>query len=131
MPPIHNRRSVKDLRQALRKSPTEAEERLWSKLRRSQLAGKKFRRQHSIGRYILDFYCPEVRLAVELDGSVHSHPTAGERDLDRTRFLEGLNVRVLRFENRLVFENLEGVLEMIRRKLCEPVPHAGTGAERV
>lgn len=96
---IHNRKSVKDLRQALRHSPTEAEARLWSKLRRSQLAGKKFRRQHSVGNYILDFYCPEVRLAVELDGSVHSHPVAAERDIARTRFLEELNVRVLRFEN--------------------------------
>ena len=58
-PPIHNRKSVEDLRKALRHSPTEAEALLWSKLRRSQLAGKKFRRQHSIGNYIVDFYCPE------------------------------------------------------------------------
>jgi very-short-patch-repair endonuclease len=114
---IHNRKSIKNLRQALRHSPTEAEARLWSKLRRSQLAGKKFRRQHSIGNYVLDFYCPEVRLAVELDGSVHSHPVATERDIARTRFLEELNVRVLRFENRLVFENLEGVMESIKSHL--------------
>ena len=86
-------------------------------MRKSQLAGKKFRRQHSIGKYIVDFYCPEVRLAVEFDGSVHLHPVAGERDTTRTRFLEQLNVRVLRFENRLVFENLEGVLEMIKSYL--------------
>ena len=116
-PKIHNRKFTKNLRQALRHSPTGAEARLWAKLRRSQLAGKKFRRQHSIGNYIVDFYCPEVRLAVELDGSVHSHPAAGERDTARARFLGELNVRVLRFENRLVFENLEGVLETIKSYL--------------
>lgn len=114
---IHNRKPIEHLRRALRHSPTEAEARLWSRLRRSQLAGEKFRRQHSIGNYVLDFYCPEVRLAVELNGSVHSHPVSAERDIARTDFLERLNVRVLRFENRLVFENLDGVLEAIKSYL--------------
>jgi len=116
-PPIHNRAYLAPVRRALRHSLTSAEAVLWKNLQRSQLGGRKFRRQHSIGDYIVDFYCPEHRLAIDLDGEGHFNSVAGERDYVRQKFLEGLNVRVLRFENRAVFENLEGVLESIRRNL--------------
>ncbi len=95
-PVIHNRKSLKQVRRSLRNSLTSAEAVLWKNLQRSQLHGKKFRRQHSIGDYVVDFYCPECRLAVELDGQGHFNSVAAERDYVRTKFLEGLQVRVLR-----------------------------------
>jgi very-short-patch-repair endonuclease len=93
-------------------------------LRGSQLAGKKFRRQHSIGPFVVDFYCPECRLAVELDGEGHLSITGAEADQRRTDFLERFHVTVIRFENRDVFENLEGVLDTIRDAIRTTPPFA-------
>jgi very-short-patch-repair endonuclease len=117
MATIYNKRVLKPARRWLRNSPTAAEAVLWRSLKRSQLGGKKFRRQHSIGNHIVDFYCPECRLVVELDGQVHFNSIASERDYRRSRALEGMDIRVLRFENRAVFENLPGVLRMISEHL--------------
>ena len=78
-----------------------------------QLLGRKFRRQHSFGAFILDFYCPSERLAIELDGAAHDHDAAQAHDLQRSSYLRELGVRVIRFENRAVMENLEGVLATI------------------
>ena len=114
---IHNLESLEEVRKNLRNSLTPAEAILWKNLQRSQLDGKKFRRQHSIGNFIVDFYCPECRLAVELDGEGHFNSMASEYDAQRTAFLNNLDIRVIRFENRMVFEDLEGVLEAIRRHL--------------
>jgi very-short-patch-repair endonuclease len=91
---------------------------LWLQLRHSQLDGWKFRRQHSVGSYVLDFYCPGARLAVELDGAAHDHEAAQVRDKRRTEFLNDAGVRVIRFENHDVVANLEGVLAEIRRVLA-------------
>ena len=101
----------------LRKNLTPAEALLWTNLKNSQLAGKKFRRQHSIGPFIVDFYCPECRVAVELDGEGHMTETGTEADQKRTEFLKRFNVTVIRFENKEVFDDLEGVLETIQRCL--------------
>jgi len=90
---------------------------LWKNLQKSNLDGKKFRRQHGIGPYIVDFYCPECRVAVELDGASHTTIVGAELDEKRDKYLRGLNVRVIRFENRLVFESLELVLNTIRAEL--------------
>ena len=97
-------------RRALRKSLTPAEARLWKLLQKSQLEGRKFRRQHSAGPYILDFFCPEEKLAVELDGEAHNNLVRWEYDEERTMALQRYGIRVIRFENREVFENPEGVL---------------------
>ena len=120
MQPVHNQRVLKQRRKELRHSLTPAEAALWRSLQRSQVAGKKFRRQHSVGSYILDFYCPECRLAVELDGQGHFNSVKSEYDYRRSEYLKKVNIRVLRFENRLVFENLEGVLHMIGDHLTRP-----------
>ena len=120
MQQIHNQQVLKPRRKELRRSLTPAEAALWNSLQRSQLSGRKFRRQHSVGNYILDFYCPECRLAVELDGQGHFNPMTSEYDYRRSEYLKKLNIRVLRFENRLVFENLEGVLHMISDHLTPP-----------
>jgi very-short-patch-repair endonuclease len=95
----------------MRREPTEPERRLWQKVRRKQLDGYKFRRQHPIGRFILDFYCHEARLVVELDGE--SHAFQEEYDAARTEWLEAQGLRVLRFPNQVVMKNMEGVLETI------------------
>ena len=106
-----NRSRQTPLRQHLRSDGTPAEAALWRALQRRQLGGLRFRRQFGIGPYITDFFCPEARLAVELDGAVH----VAQRDYDdaRTRNLAVAGVRVIRFENRDVFEQLEVVLAAI------------------
>ena len=114
---IHNLQPSNERRRELRRNPTRAESYLWQSLRKSQLDGKKFRRQHGIGPYIVDFYCPECRVIVELDGAGHFGLLGAERDEARTRFLSRFGTRVLRFENKEVFGNLEGVLETIRLAL--------------
>src|SRR5262245_47003511 len=116
---IHNPQSSKRRRRELRRSPTPAESYLWHSLRKSRLDGKKFRRQHGIGPYIVDFYCPESRVIVELDGEGHTEPWGVERDDARTRFLSKFGMRVLRFENKEVFRDREGVVETIRAALRE------------
>jgi very-short-patch-repair endonuclease len=113
-PPIHNIPQLKENRKALRKNLTPAEAALWKMIKSGQLDGRKFRRQHSAGNYILDFYCPSEKLAIELDGAHHFTSNGFENDAERTAFLNSLNIRVIRFENKLVFEQAEYVLEEIR-----------------
>ena len=126
MQALHNDPALKSRRRELRKSLTPAEAALWKSLRGSQLGGRKFRRQHSVGPYIVDFYCPSCRLAVELDGQEHFYPASWEYDSGRTEYLKTLNIRVLRFENRDVFEHWEWVLREIGNHLTEAVPTGTT-----
>jgi len=114
---IRNIRSKKSFRTQLRKTLTPAEAVLWMHLKERQLLGKKFRRQHSVGRYIVDFYCAECRVAIELDGARHFSITIDEYERSRTRYLEELGITIVRFENRDLLENLEGVLEKIKESL--------------
>ena len=110
-----NKRCLVERRKKLRGNLTPAEAALWRLLQRSQLDGRKFRRQHSIGPYIVDFYCAEGRLIVELEGSAHDSEQSASRDHARERFLSDAGLGVLRLENRYVFENPDGVLELIRQ----------------
>jgi len=104
----------------LRRHQTDAERRLWRRLRDRQLAGAKFRRQHPIGQYIVDFCCLEAKLVVELDGGQHAARRA--TDTERTAFLEAQGYRVLRFWNNDVLSNLDGVLQRIAEALRHPHP---------
>ena len=113
-PYIHNERDQKLLRQTLRNNATSAEAILWRALKGKQVEGLKFRRQFSVGPYVLDFYCPEIRLGIELDGGVHKESYTKEYDEMRTRFLAENRIRVLRFENEVVYNNVEGIIEAIR-----------------
>jgi very-short-patch-repair endonuclease len=102
-----------ELRKQLRKNLTPAEAALWSLLKGSQLLGRKFRRQHGIGSYIVDFCCPSEHLIVELDGEVHNDPGQAEYDAARDANLRELGFTILRFENKEVFRNTQAVLNTI------------------
>ena len=97
----------------LRRKSTEAERRLWSRLCNRQVANLKFRRQHPLGNRILDFFCAEAKLAIELDDSGHTNYRGQTSDLNREIELYEKGIRVLRFQNTDVFNNLDGVLNAI------------------
>jgi very-short-patch-repair endonuclease len=111
---IFNKKSLKNFRKKLRNNLTPAEAVLWKALQKRKLAGKKFRRQHSVGKYVVDFYCPAEKLAVELDGAGHYTLEGTKHDIERDDYLSSLGIKVLRFENKEVFDNLEAVLEVIK-----------------
>ena len=114
---LFNRIYLKKNRRRLRNNLTPAEATLWENLKNRQLEGKRFRRQFSVGNYILDFYCPEEKLAIELDGQGHYTIWGAIKDEKRLEFLIKQGIRVIRFENIVVFEDMESVLEEIRRNL--------------
>jgi very-short-patch-repair endonuclease len=116
---IHNRSYLRARRKALRRKMTPAEAFLWTHLKRKQLGGRKFRRQHSIFNYIVDFYCAQEKLIIELDGAVHMNPRAMEYDRHRTEVLERNGFRLLRFENRMVFDQLPSVLMEIQSEYSD------------
>lgn len=109
----HNKYYLTKYRKSLRNNMTPAEASLWKSLQRKQLKGRKFRRQHSINNYIVDFYCMSEKLAVELDGAYHLIANQQEKDELRDKDLASLGITVLRFENKMVFENLASVLQEI------------------
>ena len=102
---------------SLRSSQTSAEAKLWQALRNRRLARWKFRRQHTIDRYIVDFVTLDGKLIVEVDGVMHSEPSELARDKARTEVLESCGFLVVRVSNTDVYDNLEGVLEMIESTL--------------
>ena len=116
---VYNRIGEKEKRRELRRSMPSPEVLLWSRLNRRQLVGVKFRRQHSIGPFVVDFYCPAAKVAIELDGETHFRDGAVEYDAERQAYIERFGIRVLRFGNRDVFSNLDGVLSDIIRALTE------------
>jgi very-short-patch-repair endonuclease len=100
-------------RRNLRETLTSAEAALWSLVNNKQLHGRKFRRQHSIENFIADFYCAEEKLIIELDGEVHNDPMQATYDEARDNRLKELGYKVLRFENKMVFQQTEFVLDAI------------------
>jgi type I restriction enzyme, R subunit len=98
---------------------TTAESALWEALRNRKLLGTKFRRQHQIGDYVVDFYCSEARLVIECDGSVHDSNEAWQHDQARDVYMISLGLRVLRFTNYQVLNELAQVLETIRKCVAE------------
>lgn len=111
---LHNKPILKQIRKDLRNNLTPAEAELWKHLKNSALEDRKFRRQHSVGTYVLDFYCPQESLAIELDGQGHFSTAGQEQDAERDAYLDSLGIKVLRFENKYVFTHLEEVLDEIR-----------------
>ena len=103
------------LRKELRNEGTAAEATLWLSLKGRQVEGMRWRRQFGVGPYILDFYCPQLHLCIELDGAPHYTIQGGENDLQREEWLlQEHGIRTIRFENKDIFINQEGVIEYIR-----------------
>ena len=111
---FHSLPNLKTFRTELRKQLTPAEASFWSIVKNSNFDGRKFRRQHSVGRYILDFYCPSESLGIELDGEVHYNERAYEYDYERRLFLLHFGIKIIRFENKQVFEEREYIVHWIR-----------------
>ena len=115
MPDYHDpkRSLLLERRRALRQAGTDAEALLWHCLRDRLMGGVKFRRQHEYGPYILDFYCHERKLVIEVDGSQHAAPKNAAEDAARTQYLESHGLRVLRFTNLEVLQETEAVLARV------------------
>ena len=123
------RRELREVARRFRNSPTRGEDQLWQALRNRKLDGWKFRRQHPIRQFIVDFYCPDAGLVVEIDGPIHK--LQAEHDHDREEILSSTGLRVLRVKSEDVEANMNAVLEQIRTILSPsppaPLPLAGEG----
>ena len=112
---LFNRKRLKHLRSELRSRSTSAEVALWNLLKSRNLEGKKFRRQYSIGSYIVDFFCPSEKLIIELDGDPHGEYQRIQKDAVRDKYIESLGFFVIRFENKVVFQDPEFIKNEIRK----------------
>ncbi len=110
-----------------RKKSTDAEKTLWRQLRNRRCVGFKFRRQHVVGDFILDFYCPGVRLAIEVDGGGHASNKQAIYDACRTEVLQRCGIRVLRFWNHEVLQHIDSVMDEIHRALKERTTQPSLG----
>ncbi|MEI6824770.1 MAG: endonuclease domain-containing protein [Desulfuromonadales bacterium] len=108
---------LKSRRREFRRNQTDAEKAFWAKIRNKQFLGMKFFRQYSVGHYILDFYCPDKKMAIELDGGQHNLPEGKEYDAERTDFLNNHGIVVVRFWNNEVLSQMDGVLECLALKI--------------
>ncbi len=110
---MYNDTKLKTLRRKLRKDSTQAERMIWNFVRNRQLQGLKFFRQYGVGIYVLDFYCPELRLGVEIDGGQHNEPGVLIFDRKRATYLKSQDIKIIRFWNNEVLTNSEGVYERL------------------
>jgi very-short-patch-repair endonuclease len=131
-PPAKLPEDIRAYAREMRGRMTDAEALLWMLLRNRRIAGAKFRRQHPVGRYILDFYCDEKKLGIELDGGQHGEATG--YDQQRDSWLQTQGIRILRFWNNQMLAETEAVMEAIYQALVEsnsdkkvPLPQAGEG----
>ena len=115
-----NSPNLKERRCELRRNQTDAEKLLWKRLRDKRFYGLKFFRQYSVGPYVVDFCCPSLKFAIELDGGQHSGQEQKEYDTNRTEHLKLHDIEVMRFWNNDVIQNIEGVLERIAERLTPP-----------
>lgn len=115
-----NDQTLKDRRRELRKNQTDAEKAFWAHVRNRQFHGIKFFRQYSIGPYILDFYCPDKKLAVELDGGQHNQPENKDYDVARSEYLNNHGIEVLRFWNNEVLLDIKSVLAIVEERVNIP-----------
>src|ERR1700741_3025081 len=108
MTEFFNRETERDKRQELRNSMPKAEVLLWLRLKGRQFLRCKFRRQFSVGAFVIDFYSPEIKLGIELDGDTHYQEGAREYDHERQTFIESFGIKIIRFLNDDIYENLDG-----------------------
>ncbi len=119
MTKLFNKTSEKLKRQELHRNITKAEAIVWQKLRCKQIENCKFRNQYSVAQFVLDFYSPEIKLGIEIDGESHFQDGAAHYDEERQIFIESAGISFLRFTNNEVYQNLNGVLEVIAQKIRE------------
>ena len=117
MTEFFNRAEETPKRRELRNTMPKAEVILWSRLKGRQLLGCKFRRQYGVGAFVMDFYSPEIKLDIELDGDSHFQEGRPEYDRRRQAFIESFGIKIIRFLNGEIYENLDGVLEAIAREI--------------
>ena len=117
MTQFFNQTTEKEKRRNLRKNMPKAEAIVWSRLRGKEILGCKFRRQYSIGPYVVDFYCPALKLAVEIDGDSHFQEGTKDRDRSKEAFIESFGIQFLRFTNAEVYGDLESVLVAIAQRV--------------
>ncbi len=108
---LYNKKELLWHRRTNRQNQTQSEQILWERLRNRQLNGLKFRRQHSVESYVIDFYCPEYRVAIEIDGGYHEDRM--EYDQNRDHFLGACNIRTIRISDQEVIEDIEAMIEKI------------------
>ncbi len=127
-----NKTEQKGKRKLLRKNMPSAEIILWSRLKSRQMLGYKFRRQYSVDHYILDFYCPELKLAVEIDGESHFNAHGRkENDLKRQRFIESFGIQFVRYTNNEIVENIAGVLQNLSTAVKERSKELSRGNNQI
>ncbi|MBI5212220.1 MAG: DUF559 domain-containing protein [Nitrospirae bacterium] len=129
MKAVRNAPILKQRRQDLRCNQTEAEKIFWTHVRSKQFLGLKFFRQYSVGPYILDFYCPKKKLAIELDGGQHAQDDNREYDVARAEYLKMQGIEVMRFWNNEVLQNSNVVLASIAEKITPPILPLPQGEE--
>jgi len=105
--------SIFKLARELRKNETEAEKSIWSKLNKNQVIGLQFRRQHPINIFIADFYCPRLKLVIEVDGSIHEITEYQDHDIGRSEFMNDYGITVIRFTNKQILNDLDGTVNQI------------------
>ncbi len=120
MTQLFNKQTEKEKRRKLRKNTTNAEKIVWTYLRRKQILSERFLRQFSVEYYVLDFYCPRLRLAIEIDGDSHFiNQDVIDYDKERQDFIENLGIEFLRFRNEEVFADNDTVINIITQKVKE------------
>ena len=119
MTQLYNKKLEKEKRRKLRQDIVKAEKVIWDKIRNRQIEDCKFRRQYSVDKYVIDFYSPILKLAIEIDGESHFEEGAAEYDRERQSYIESLGIKFIRFTNNDVYENLDGVLVRIVLKVRE------------
>jgi very-short-patch-repair endonuclease len=117
---LYYNQRLKTKARSLRANPTDAELRLWYRLRRKQILGVQFYRQKAIGNYIVDFYAPAAKVVVEVDGAHHFTPSQAKSDAGRSAYLEQRGLRVLRFDDRQVLLQIESVAQAIFQAMKNP-----------
>jgi very-short-patch-repair endonuclease len=114
-----NKEELKARRRSLRKDMPKSEVILWAKLKNKQIQGERFLRQYSVDQYVLDFYCPRLKLAIEIDGDSHFMPGAEDQDKVRQEYIEAFGIRFLRFANEDVCKNVDGVCQTVYNAVDE------------
>lgn len=122
MPRIFTLSRYISLRRKLRKHPTRAEAWLWYHLQNRKFLGYKFRRQHSVGRFVLDFFCAELLLGIEVDGATHLDPVTIEQDKERQQWIESHGVRIIRFTDQEILGDTDAALAKLRQALLSTHP---------